>query len=153
MACLTQNMTKNGEVTVTPINNTVLSMLSSSPLIRTSHLVATGHNAPILSENVPYFDASSYCNMTAVTGDSATLKCRVCNLGNKTGRFHVFNNWRKVKKTRITKMDIKWQENCAITDVFPYNKSNINNVLIIKFSSVSCIRLSDFNLLTHILLI
>ena len=49
-------------------------------------------NVPLLSQNGPYFDTSSYSNMTVVTGDLATLKCRVHNLGNKTVRFHIFNN-------------------------------------------------------------
>ena len=110
-------MTKDGEqVTVATINNTVLSMFSSSTLIPTSHLVATGRyaidriimegdNVPLLSQNGPYFDMSSYSNMTAVTGDSATLKCRVHNLGNKTVRFYYFKksfkNWKKVRTQKM----------------------------------------------------
>ena len=92
-------------------------MLSSAALIPTSHLVATGRyaidriimegdNVPLLSQNGPYFDTSSYSNMTAVTGDSATLKYRVHNLGNKTVRFQFFNksfnNWNKLMQTSIT---------------------------------------------------
>ena len=108
MKNLTQNVTKNGEqVTVSPINNSVLSMLSSSTVMPTSYLVVTGRssiyriimegdNIPLLSQNGPYFDTSSYSNMTAVTGDSATLKCRVHNLGNKTVRFHYLRSPSKI---------------------------------------------------------
>ena len=70
-----------------------------------------GDNVPLLSQNGPYFDTSSYSNMTVVTGDLATLKCRVHNLGNKTVRFLHFNiflnNSETFSKTSVTKMDIK----------------------------------------------
>ena len=64
---LTQNVTNNGEqVTVSPINNSVLSMLSLTALIPTSHSLATGRyaieriimeedNVPLLSQNGPEF--------------------------------------------------------------------------------------------------
>jgi hypothetical protein len=74
-------------------------------------IIMEGDNVPILSQNGPYFDTSSYSNMTAVTGDSAILKCRVHNLGNKTVRFHYynmsFNYSKKVKKTGFNKWILK----------------------------------------------
>jgi len=100
----TPSMTKNesdltngvlDSLTERMINSSVLSSLSLSTVIPTTRLTATGRyaidriimegdNVPLLSQNGPYFDTSSHSNMTAVTGDTAILKCRVHNLGNKT---------------------------------------------------------------------
>ena len=49
-------------------------------------IIMEGDTVPLLSKNGPYFDRISPSNMTAVTGDSATLQCRVHNLGKKTVR-------------------------------------------------------------------
>jgi hypothetical protein len=47
-------------------------------------IIMEGDNVPLLSQNGPYFATPVPGNITAVTGDSATLHCRVHNLGNRT---------------------------------------------------------------------
>ena len=53
-------------------------------------IIMEGDNVPLLSQNGPYFDMSPIRNISVVTGDIATLKCRVHNLGDKTVRFALF---------------------------------------------------------------
>ena len=111
---MTANISEQGQnregtmVTVLPThilsvvqNNTKAPVLGEEVIVRGGRVVPTseaaptgryaidriimeGDNVPLLSKNGPYFDRISPSNMTAVTGDSATLQCRVHNLGKKT---------------------------------------------------------------------
>ena len=48
-------------------------------------IIMEGDDVPLLSQNGPYFDMRPIRrNISVVTGDIATLKCRVHNLGDKT---------------------------------------------------------------------